>query len=136
MSKQNSGLPDATREPGLIAYYSVFAATASGTLSSTVINAPLHRIQIEFDVGDSTVVLVVAAFTVAMVAFVPLMGWLSDRFGPIRIVVAGLILMALAQALAAIAPNLELIVMARAVQGAACAVLPPGVQRALMSLWP
>lgn len=136
MSKQNSGLPDATREPGLIAYYSVLAATASGTLSSTVINAPLHRIQIEFDVGDSTVVLVVAAFTVAMVAFVPLMGWLSDRFGPIRIVVAGLILMALAQALAAIAPNLELIVMARAVQGAACAVLPPGVQRALMSLWP
>lgn len=136
MSKQNSGLPDSTREPGLIAYYSVLAATASGTLSSTVINAPLHRIQTEFGVGDSTVVLVVAAFTVAMVVFMPLMGWLSDRFGPIRIVVAGLILMALAQMLAAIAPNLELIVMARAVQGAACAVLPPGVQRALIMLWP
>ena len=123
-------------EPGRIAYAAVLAATVTGTLSSTVINAPLHTIQQEFGASDSKIVLTVSAFTISMVVFVPLMGWLADRFGPIRIVIAGLIVMAAAQAVAAFVPSLEFIIAARAVQGAACSAFPPGVQRALVALWP
>lgn len=123
-------------DPGRTAFYAIVAATTAGTLSGNVLNAPLHTIQTDFLASDSMIVLAVAAFTIAMVVFVPLMGWLCDRFGPIRMVTLGLIVMVVAQLFGAMAPNLETVIVARAIQGMACAAFPPGVQRALVALWP
>ncbi|WP_236863540.1 MFS transporter [Brevibacterium daeguense] len=126
----------AVREPGRVAYLALLGTTSVGTLSGNVINAPLHRIQQDFGATDSQTVLAVAAFTISMVVFVPLTGWLCDRFGPVRVVLAGLVVMVVAQALAAFSVNLEMLIALRAVQGIACSAYPPGVQRALAALWP
>jgi MFS family permease len=125
-----------TRPPGRLAYLAMLGVTAAGTLGGTVINAPLDWIREEFHSTDARVVLAVAAYTVAMAVSVPLAGWLCDRFGAIRVVLAGLALLALAQLLAVFAPSLEMLIVLRAVQGAACAAFPPGVQRSLVILWP
>lgn len=124
------------REPGRLAYLGLLAASAAGTLSSNIMNAPLHIIKEDFGATESQAVLAVSAFTIAMVIFVPFMGWLCDRFGPVRIVILGLSIMVLAQLAAGLAANLETIVALRGVQGMACAVMPPGVQRGLAVLWP
>jgi len=50
----------------------------------------------------------------------PVTGWLGDRIGQKRVLVLSLALMLLAQALAALAPNLVTLVVLRGVQGLAC----------------
>jgi len=124
------------RTPGNIAYAALLCTTTVGTLSANVINAPLHRIQQEFHASDAEVVLTVSAFTVAMVVFVPLTGWLCDRYGAVRIVVLGLGIMVAAQLLAAFSVNLEMLILLRLAQGIACSAFPPGIQRSLVGLWP
>lgn len=125
-----------TREPGGLAYVALLATTTIGTLSGNVINAPLHRIRTEFGASDSQAVLAVASFTIAMVIFVPFTGWLCDRFGTVRILGLGLATMVLAQIVAAFSMNLEMLVAMRVLQGVACSTFPPGVQRALVQLFP
>lgn len=124
------------RNPGKIAYAALLCTTSVGTLSANVMNAPLHRIQQEFSASDSEIVLAVSAFTVAMVVFVPLTGWLCDRYGAVRIVLIGLGIMVAAQLLAAFSVNLEMLILLRLVQGIACSAFPPGIQRSLVGLWP
>lgn len=99
-------------------------------------NAPLHRIQQEFSANDAEVVLAVSAFTIAMVVFVPLTGWLCDRYGAVRVVLICLGVMVVAQLLAAFSVNLEVLILLRLVQGIACSAFPPGIQRSLVVLWP
>ena len=126
----------AGRTPGQLAYIALLGTTSAGTVGGTIINAPLEWIKQEFGASDSRVVLAVAAYTVAMAVFVPLAGWLCDRLGPIRVVAAGLAVLAAAQLAAVASVNLEMLIALRAVQGMACATFPPSVQRALPALWP
>lgn len=132
----SSGRRGRVRHAGGLAYLAMLGTTSAGTVGGTIINAPLHWIQVEFEASDSRVVLAIAAYTVAMAVFVPLAGWLCDRLGPIRVLVGGLALLSLAQLAAVFAQSLEMLIVLRAVQGVACATFPPGVQRALPHLWP
>lgn len=124
------------RNPGKIAYAALLCTTTVGTLSANVMNAPLHRIQQEFAASDADIVLAVSAFTIAMVVFVPLTGWLCDRYGAVRIVLICLGIMVVAQLLAAFTINLEMLISLRLAQGIACSAFPPGIQRSLVALWP
>lgn len=123
-------------EPGRAALYTMLAVTTFGTLSGNIINAPLHEIRVEFAVTEAQAVLPVAAYTLGMIAFIPLTGWLADRFGPARIVLAGIIALGLGHVLAVFSTSLSMLVIARLIQGIACAAFPPGVQRTLAVLWP
>ena len=124
------------REPGKIAYIALLCTTMVGTLSANVMNAPLHRIQRDFNASDAEIVLAVSAFTIAMVVFVPLTGWLCDRYGAVRVVLISLAAMVIAQLLAAFSVNLEMLILLRLAQGIACSAFPPGIQRSLVALWP
>ena len=136
--RQHSGQGvDATlREPGRIAYSALLTTTAVGTLSGNIMNAPLHRIQQEFNATDAEIVLAVSAFTISLAVFVPLTVWFSDRYGAMRVVIIGLIVMVAAQLLAAFSVNLEMLILMRLIQGVACSTFPPGIQRSIAALWP
>ncbi len=126
--------------PGLrarrIAYPALLATTAMGTMSSNVINAPLYVIQTDLAMTAQQSVLAVSAFTVAMATAVPLAGWLGERLGVKAFLLSALGVMVLAELTAAAATGLDALVLARAVQGAACSAIPPCVQAALVTTWP
>lgn len=110
--------------------------TVTGTMAGTMINAPLPDIQAEFQATDSQVILPVATFTVMMVICAPIAGWLCDRAGPVRVLIFSISLMAITQFVAASSASLEMLIIMRALSGAACSTFPPGVQRGLVMLWP
>lgn len=119
-----------------MAYPALLGTTALGTMSSNVINAPLYVIQKDLGMTAQQSVMAVSAFTVAMATAVPLAGWLGDRLGVKAFLVSALGIMVLAELVAASATQLETLVLARLVQGAACSAIPPCVQTALVSAWP
>jgi MFS family permease len=122
--------------PGRLAYVALLSTTTVGTLSSTIMNAPVNTIAADLGATPSQIVFAVSAFTIAMVLFAPLTGWLSERYGATRVLIAFLALMVVAQAGASLTQSLEALVAMRALQGVACSAIPPGVQQALVAFWP
>jgi len=73
----------------------------------------------------------VVPFCVTFAAAFPLWGRLADRVPAQRVIAAALLLTALAGAAVALAPSETFLIVARALQGAAAAGVPPAAQAAL-----
>ncbi|WP_282203731.1 MFS transporter [Kitasatospora fiedleri] len=108
----------------------VVAATALGSgmamLDGTVVNVALPRIGEELGAGLSALQWTVNAYMLTLAALILLGGSLGDRYGRRRVFLLGVCWFALASAGCAAAPNVELLVLARALQGVGGALLTPG----------
>lgn len=111
----------------------LLAITFLGTVSNNILNVPLSEITRAFGVALSEGALVVSSFVLVLAAAMPVAGWVGDRFGRRRVVIAALVTMMAGQVAAALAPALWALVACRAVQGLACAAIPPAVMGMLSS---
>lgn len=126
----------AVQDRRLVAAAAMLLVTVIGTMSNNIINVPLRRVAADFDEPVAYAVLCVSAFTLMLAISLPLTGWLGDRLGRKRVLVAALALMCVAQVAAAFAPSLPFLIVTRAVQGLACSAIPPLVMGILMAIYP
>jgi MFS family permease len=122
--------------PGASARITLLSVTVLGTMCNNVVNVPLRSIATDLDSSLAAAVLCVSAFVLALAIAMPLAGWLGDRIGQKRTLVAALVLMLVAQALAALAPTLTWLVVLRGIQGLACSAIPPMVMGLLGTFYP
>lgn len=113
----------------------LLAATFLGTLINYTVNVPIRSIARDFHAPLSAGVLVVSSYVIVLAAGMTVSGWAGDRIGRQRILVAALALMAAALMGAALAPSLPVLVALRAVQGLACAAIPPAVMGMLSHVY-
>jgi len=108
----------------------VIGATVLGSgiafLDGTIVNVALRAIGEDLDTGVSGLQWTVDAYLVTLTAFLLFGGALGDRFGRRRIFVAGLASFTVASVACGLAPDAAVLAIARAVQGAAGALLVPG----------
>ncbi len=108
----------------------VLAATVLGSgmafLDATVVNVALPSIAEDLDADLAGLQWTLDAYLVTLSALLLLGGSLGDLYGRRRIFVLGLIGFTVASVLCGAAPSIELLVAARAVQGAGAALLVPG----------
>jgi EmrB/QacA subfamily drug resistance transporter len=95
-------------------------------LDSTVVNVALPAISEDLDAGLSGQQWVVEAYMLTMVSLLLVGGSLGDQFGRRRMFVVGLVGFGFTSVLCAIAPTVEVLVAARALQGVTGALLVPG----------
>jgi EmrB/QacA subfamily drug resistance transporter len=95
-------------------------------LDATVVNVALPAISDDLDTGLADQQWVVEAYLLAMVALLLVGGSLGDQFGRRRIFILGLGLFGITSVLCGIAPNSEVLIAARGLQGLAGALLVPG----------
>ena len=94
-------------------------------LDITIVNTALNSIGSSLGGGVSELQWVVSAYTIAFAAFILTAGALGDRIGAKRIFMAGFAIFTAASAGCALAPNAASLIVARAVQGLAAAILVP-----------
>jgi EmrB/QacA subfamily drug resistance transporter len=108
----------------------VLFATVLGTsmafLDATVVNIALPAIGDDLDAGLTGLQWTVNAYTLALAGLLLLGGSLGDRYGRRRIFVVGAVWFAAASLVCGLAPTSELLIAARALQGAGAALLTPG----------
>ncbi|HEU4911061.1 MAG TPA: DHA2 family efflux MFS transporter permease subunit [Actinomycetes bacterium] len=108
----------------------VLLATVLGSglafLDATVVNVALPRIGQDLDADISGLQWTINGYTLTLAALILLGGSLGDRFGRRRIFVIGVVWFALASLACGLAPNVETLAAARAVQGVGGALLTPG----------
>lgn len=100
------------------------AAVACFTLQQCLVVPVLARLQIEFGTSQATVTWVLTAYLLAASVATPLLGRVGDTVGRKRVLVAALGALALGALVAALAPTVEWLLVGRALQGAAGAILP------------
>lgn len=107
----------------------VLAATILGSamafIDGTVVHIALPAIQADLDAGFSGLQWVVNGYILLMGALILLGGALGDRFGRRRIYLIGIVLFALASLFCALAPDINSLIAARALQGIGAALLVP-----------
>ena len=123
------------RTPAAVAYAApagrwILLATVLGSsmamLDGTIVNVALPAIGEDLDAGIAGLQWTVNGYTLTLAAFILLGGAAGDRFGRRRVFLVGVVGFALASLLCGLAPNIETLVAARALQGVAGALLTPG----------
>lgn len=94
-------------------------------LDGAIVNVALPAITGDLGGGITTAQWVVDAYLLTLGSLILVAGSLSDSFGRVRILRAGLLIFGLASIACALAPTAMLLIVARAVQGAGAALLVP-----------
>lgn len=111
---------------GRVALVATVAASGMASLDATVVNVALPRIGREFDASVSALQWVLTGYLLALASLILLGGALGDRFGRRKVFVIGTVWFAAASLLCGAAPNIEVLVAARILQGVGGALLTPG----------
>jgi len=108
----------------------ILAATILGSsmvfIDGTVVNVALPALQANLNATAVDVQWVVEAYALFLAALLLLGGSLGDHFGRRRIYAIGVVLFALASIWCGVAPSVNQLIAARAVQGVGGALLVPG----------
>jgi EmrB/QacA subfamily drug resistance transporter len=95
-------------------------------LDGTVVNVALPTIGRDLNAKTSALQWTINGYQLALASLILLGGTLGDRLGRRRIFVIGVMLFSGASLLCALAPNVELLIAARVLQGIGGALLTPG----------
>jgi EmrB/QacA subfamily drug resistance transporter len=95
-------------------------------LDATVVNAALPALGSDLGAGIDGLQWTLNGYTLTLASFILLGGSLGDRFGRRRVFSIGTVWFAVASLLCGIAPSIEVLVAARALQGVGGALLIPG----------
>ena len=110
--------PDAATESPWRIYGLIAGAVALATLNFSLVFVAFGDITETFDASPSTVSWTLTAFSITTAAvFVPA-GWMADRFGRSRMFLTGFGVFIVGSGLVAVAPTIELLILARMVQAA------------------
>jgi len=112
------------------------AATFMNVLDTSIANVSLPAIAGDLGVSPNQGTWVITSFAVANAIAVPLTGWLSQRFGQVRLFIASVLLFVLASWLCGLAPNMNTLIAARALQGFVAGPMIPLSQSLLLSSYP
>ncbi|HEX7369794.1 MAG TPA: DHA2 family efflux MFS transporter permease subunit [Rhodanobacteraceae bacterium] len=105
-------------------------------LDMTIANVSLPTIAGNLGASQDQSTWVITSFTVAQAITLPMTGFLSRRFGEVKVFVWAVILFSLFSLACGFATSLSMLVMFRAMQGAVCGPMYPITQSLMVSIYP
>ena len=95
------------------------------SLDTTILNTAVPAIARAMDVMPLSVKAVLASYTLSLAVFIPVSGWMADRFGTRRVFASAIGLFTLGSMLCGLSSSLEMLVACRILQGAGGAMMMP-----------
>ena len=120
----------------VIATIAVALATFMVVLDSSIANVALPTIAGNLGVSADEGTWVITVFAAANAIAIPLTGWLTQRFGQIRLFVTAIVLFVIASWLCGLAENFVFLLCARVFQGLVAGPLIPLSQSILLGSYP
>ncbi len=145
---ENGGAPGATTPAGrpelqplkgmnlAIGTIALSLAVFMNVLDTSIANVSIPAIAGDLGVSPDQGTWVITSFGVANAISLPLTGWLTRRFGQVKLFMSAVVLFVIASFLCALAPNLGLLILFRIMQGAVAGPMIPLSQALLLSSYP
>jgi MFS transporter, DHA2 family, multidrug resistance protein len=100
-------------------------ASIMAILDTTVVIVAQQTFVLEFSATQAVVAWTMTGYTLSLAMVLPLTGWGADRFGTKRLFLGSLLFFSLGSLLCAMAPNINLLVTFRMLQGIGAGMLVP-----------
>ncbi len=120
----------------VIGTIAVSLAVFMNVLDTSIANVAIPTISGDLGVSSDQGTWVITSFAVANAISVPLTGWLTDRFGQVRLFLASIILFVISSWMCGLSPNLPFLLGSRVLQGAVAGPMIPLSQALLLSSYP
>src|SRR5215831_17982181 len=111
-------------------------ATFMNVLDTSIANVSIPAIAGDLGVAPDQGTWVITSFGIANAISLPITGWLTQRYGQVRLFIASTLLFVVASILCALAPTLGFLVLFRVIQGAVAGPMIPLSQALLLSSYP
>ncbi len=95
------------------------------SLDTTILNTAVPAISKALAVTALSMKSVLASYTLSLAVFIPISGWMADRFGTRRVFAAAIGLFTLGSVLCGLSGNIHLLVACRVLQGCGGAMMVP-----------
>jgi len=137
--------PAATRPPAfppltgsqlVLGTIALSLATFMNVLDTSIANVSIPAISGDLGVSPNQGTWVITSFAVANAISVPLTGWLTQRFGQVRLFTASVILFVIASWLCGLAPSMGMLIFFRVLQGFVAGPMIPLSQTLLLASYP
>ena len=121
-SLSGSGASEASKRllPWLVA-----VAFFMESLDTTILNTAVPAISSALGVAPLSMKAVLASYTLSLAVFIPIIGWMADRFGTRRVFASAIGLFTLGSFLCGMSSNIHLLVGCRILQGCGGAMMVP-----------
>jgi DHA2 family multidrug resistance protein len=129
-------LPPLMGAARILGTLAVSLAIFMNVLDTSIANVSIPAISGDLGVAPDQGTWVITSFGVANAISVPLTGWLTRRFGQVRLFTLAIFLFVIASFLCGLAPSIGLLIFFRVVQGAVAGPMIPLSQSLLMSSYP
>ncbi|MFT4435219.1 DHA2 family efflux MFS transporter permease subunit [Caballeronia sp. 15715] len=136
MSQPNAAHPPLEGAKLVIGTIAVSLAVFMNVLDTSIANVSIPSISGDLGVSSDQGTWVITSFAVANAISVPLTGWLTQRFGQVRLFMTSIVLFVLASWLCGLAPTLPFLLAARVLQGAVAGPMIPLSQTLLLASYP
>lgn len=114
----------------------VSLAVFMNVLDTSIANVSIPAISGDLGVASDQGTWVITSFAVANAISVPLTGWLTQRFGQVKLFFISIVLFVIASWLCGLAPTLPFLLAARVLQGAVAGPMIPLSQSLLLGSYP
>jgi EmrB/QacA subfamily drug resistance transporter len=95
------------------------------SLDTTILNTGVPTIAAALHVAPLSMKSVLASYTLSLAVFIPISGWMADRFGTRRVFASAIGLFTLGSVLCGISSNIHLLVACRILQGCGGSMMVP-----------
>jgi EmrB/QacA subfamily drug resistance transporter len=95
------------------------------SLDTTILNTAVPAISAALKVGPLSMKSVLASYTLSLAVFIPISGWMADRFGTRKVFAAAIGIFTLGSFLCGMASDIHLLVACRILQGCGGAMMVP-----------
>jgi EmrB/QacA subfamily drug resistance transporter len=95
------------------------------SLDTTILNTAVPVVSRALEVSPLSMKSVLASYTLSLAVFIPISGWMADRFGTRRVFASAIGLFTLGSFLCGISSNIHLLVACRVLQGCGGAMMVP-----------
>jgi DHA2 family multidrug resistance protein len=129
----NAAAPPLTGSALVLGTIALSLATFMNVLDTSIANVSIPAIAGDLGVSPDQGTWVITSFGVANAISLPLTGWLTQRFGQVRLFTFSVLLFVLSSFLCALAPSLGLLILFRVIQGAVAGPMIPLSQSLLLS---
>src|ERR1035437_6378350 len=95
------------------------------SLDTTILNTAVPTIAAALHVAPLSMKSVLASYTLSLAVFIPISGWMADRFGTRRVFASAIGIFTLGSFLCGISSNIHVLVACRILQGCGGAMMVP-----------
>src|ERR1700751_5656793 len=95
------------------------------SLDTTILNTAVPAISSAFGVAPLSMKAVLASYTLSLTVFIPISGWMANRFGTRRVFASAIGIFTLGSLLCGLSSNIRVLVACRILQGCGGAMMVP-----------